>query len=87
MLRFVPPGVVGPGDVGPGEVGPGELGRVEGLVGPAEGLVGPADGLVGLVVGAVVPCAEQLPFDTCRPLLAPAVWLTMVGTQPAPSRL
>src|SRR5262245_5489554 len=30
---------------------------------------------------------EQLPFDTCRPLLAPAVWATTFGTQLAPSRV
>ena len=51
-----------------------------------------ADGLTdrladGLAVGPVVVGVVQLPEDTCRPLLAPAVWLTMVGTQLAPSRL
>jgi hypothetical protein len=62
-----------------GEVGPGE-----GVVGPGEGVVGWVVGLVGAVGGV---CGEQLPFDTCRPLLAPANWLTRFGTQLAPSRL
>jgi hypothetical protein len=48
------------------------------------GVVGRGVGLVGPVVGVV---GEQLPFDTWLPLLAPAVWLTMLGTQLAPSRV
>ena len=32
-------------------------------------------------------CGVQLPFDTCKPLLAPAVSATMFGTQLAPSRV
>src|SRR4051812_3838181 len=52
------------------------------VVGPVVGLaVGPA---VGPVVGV---CGVQLPFDTWRPLLAPAVWVTTDGTQLAASRL
>ncbi len=55
-----------------------------GVVGPGVEVVGLGVVVVGDVVGVV---GEQLPFDTCRPLLAPAVWLTMLGTQLAPSRL
>ena len=40
--------------------------------------------VVGVGVGV---CGEQLPLDTCSPLLAPAVWLTMLGTQLAASRV
>ena len=40
--------------------------------------------LVGAVVGV---CGEQVPVDTCRPLLAPAVRPITLGTQLAASRL
>src|SRR5690349_21483608 len=53
-----------------------------GWVGPGVGLVGPGVRRVG-----PGPRGAKLPFDTCRPLLAPAVWPTISGTQPAPSRL
>src|SRR3954451_5642345 len=61
----------------------------EGCVGPLLGLL-VGDGLalpVGRGVLAVGVGAEQLPLETSRPLLAPAVWLTIVGTQLAGSRL
>src|SRR5262245_40602489 len=46
------------------------------------GLDGRGDELDG-----VGDCGEQLPFDTCRPLFAPAVCPTTLGTQLAASRL
>ena len=72
MLRLVPVGVVGVVDVG---VGVGVVGVGFGVVAVGPGVVGVAVGVVGL----------QDPSDTFRPVLAPAVWLTVLGTQLAPS--
>src|SRR5689334_8523136 len=63
----------------------------DGGVGPVVGLVVGvglelAVGLGELVV-AVGVTTEQLPLETCRPLFAPAVCATTVGTQLAASRV
>ncbi len=72
MLRLVPLGWLGAGLDGAGWTV--RAGRCR--AGRA-GLDGAGDGVVGV----------QLPFDTCRPLLAPAVAATTFGTQLAPSGL
>src|SRR5688500_7232398 len=59
---------------GAGEEGAGEEGA-------GEDGAGEDGGVEGLLV------TEQLPVETWRPLLAPAVWLTMFGTQDALSRV
>ena len=46
-----------------------------------------AEALADAVGDAVGVCGVQLPLDTCSPLFAPAVWLTIAGTQLAGSRV
>jgi hypothetical protein len=76
MLRLVPLGWLGAGLDGAGLEGAGLDGAgLDGAGLDGRGDEGAGDGEVGV----------QLPFETCRPLLAPAVAAMTLGTQLAPS--